>query len=130
MSPPPLLLVLTLLSITHVSYYKTNNLLYCVLCMCTSLFSIILQLQPLYPHRMSTVSHMLFVHTKHLIIEKKTMGQLYKIPQQIMEYIIKLLSLEWVSYATLSAASILITDKNVLKMMVCKIIFRSEGQSK
>lgn len=76
-----------------------------------------------------TMLCMQFVHTKHLMIKKKIMGQLYKIPLQILKYIIKLLSLKWISHAALSAASIIITVQNVLKLVVSKIIFRSEGHS-
>ena len=66
---------------------------------------------------MISVSCIWLMDTKNLIIGKQ-MGQLSKVPQQILESIIKLLSLEWVSHATLSTTSILITVKDVLKMMV------------
>ena len=71
--------------------------------------------------KMISVSCIWLMDTKNLIIGKQ-MGQLNKVPQQILKSIIKLLSLEWVSHATLSTTSILITVKDVLKMMVSNFL--------
>ena len=50
---------------------------------------------------MISVSRIWLMDTKNLIIAKQ-MGQLNKVPQQILESIIKSLSLEWVSHATIN----------------------------
>ena len=50
---------------------------------------------------MISVPRIWLMDTKNLIIAKQ-MGQLNKVPQQILESIIKSLSLEWVSHATLN----------------------------